>query len=147
MTDRLEVVWEEFRKEDLFAQCVGELWQAEKAKVPYVAFDLESDGEKIREFAFRAEGNTRPYDGEEQLKTLGKVLRRHSIVVGHNVKKWDLPILEKKGFSTSAFVWDTLEIEILLDPCRYAYALHAAHHAKEDTELTDGLFWDQLYRL
>lgn len=147
VTDRLEVVWEEFRKEDLFAQCVGELWQAEKAKVPYVAFDLESDGEKIREFAFRAEGNTRPYDGEEQLKTLGKVLRRHSIVVGHNVKKWDLPILEKKGFSTSAFVWDTLEIEILLDPCRYAYALHAAHHAKEDTELTDGLFWDQLYRL
>ena len=145
--DILSVVWNEFRNDALFVQCMGEIWPAEKAKVPYVSFDLESDGEEIREFAFRAEVNTRAYDGEEQLETLGNALQRHSIVVGHNVKKWDLPILEKKGITTGAFVWDTLEVELLLNPCRYAYSLHAAHHAKEDVELTDKLFWDQLYRL
>lgn len=145
--DVLRVVWEQFRNDALFVQCMGEIWPAEKAKVPYVSFDLESDGEDIREFAFRAEGNTRVYDGEEQLETLGNALQRHSIVVGHNVKKWDLPVLENKGITTGAFVWDTLEIELLLNPCRYAYSLHAAHHAKEDVELTDKLFWDQLYRM
>ena len=145
--DVLRVVWEQFRNDALLVQCMGEIWPAEKAKVPYVSFDLESDGEEIREFAFRAEVNTRAYDGEEQLETLGNALQRHSIVVGHNVKKWDLPILEKKGITTGAFVWDTLEVELLLNPCRYAYSLHAAHHAKEDVELTDKLFWDQLYRL
>lgn len=144
--DVLKVVWEQFRNDALFAQCMGEIWPAEKAKVPYVSFDLESNGEEIREFAFRAEGNTRAYDGDEQLETLGNALQRHSIIVGHNVKKWDLPILENKGITTGAFVWDTLEVELLLNPCRYAYSLHAAHHAKEDVELTDKLFWDQLYR-
>ena len=145
--DVLRVVWEQFRNDALFVQCMGEIWPAEKAKVPYVSFDLESDGEDIREFAFRAEGNTRAYDGVEQLETLENALQRHSIVVGHNVKKWDLPVLEEKGITTGAFVWDTLEIELLLNPCRYAYSLHAAHHAKEDVELTDKLFWDQLYRM
>lgn len=145
--DRQRIVWEQFRDDALFGQCMGELWQKEKSKVPYIAFDLESDGDALREFAFRTDGNTRAYDGEEQLENLGNALRRKSIIVGHNVKKWDLPILERKGIATEAFVWDTLEIELLLDPCRYAYSLHAAHHAKEDVELTDGLFWDQLYRL
>lgn len=145
--DVLRVVWEQFRNDALFVQCMDEIWPAEKAKVPYVSFDLESNGEEIREFAFRAEGNTRAYDGDEQLETLGNALQRHSIIVGHNVKKWDLPILENKGITTGAFVWDTLEVELLLNPCRYAYSLHAAHHAKEDVELTDKLFWDQLYRL
>ena len=146
-SDVLRVVWGAFRNDALFVQCMGDIWPAEKAKVPYVAFDLESDGEEIREFAFRAEGNTRAYEGDEQIESIGNALRRHSIVVGHNVKKWDLPVLEKRGIATGAFVWDTLEIELLLNPCRYAYSLHAAHHAKEDVELTDKLFWDQLYRL
>lgn len=35
----------------------------------------------------------------------------------------------------------------LLNPCRYAYSLHTAHNAKDDTELTDRLFWNQLLRL
>lgn len=47
----------------------------------------------------------------------------------------------------STFVWDTLEIEILLNPCRYAYSLHTEHNAEADTRLTNELFWNQLYRL
>lgn len=88
------------------------------------------------------------YQGEEQLNTLLRALKGTEIIVGHRIKAWDLGcILSKKGFESNAFVWDTLEIEILLNPCRYSYALHTGHTAQEDTELVDRLFWNQLYRL
>ena len=144
-TKRLVV--EEFVETKLYKQFVEEWWNREKAEVPYVVFDLETDGETIKEFAFLKDDNTRSYDSEEQLRSLGRALSRQDIVVGHNIKEWDLPILEKKGITTNQFVWDTLEIEILLNPCRYAYSLHTKHNAKEDTELTNELFWNQLYRL
>ena len=35
---------------DLF---IGEQWKKLKSQIPYVAFDLESDGDTIKEFAFR----------------------------------------------------------------------------------------------
>ena len=70
-----------------------------------------------------------------------------SIIVGHNIKEWDLPILTKHGLSFNGFIWDTLEIELLLNPCRYAYSLKTTHIAKDDVELTDNLFWNQLLRL
>ncbi len=141
------LIIEEFTETKLYNQFVEEWWNREKAEVPYVVFDLETDGETIEEFAFLKEDNTRSYKSEEQLRTLGRALSRQDIVVGHNIKEWDLPILEKKGITTNQFVWDTLEIEILLNPCRYAYSLHTKHNAKEDTELTNELFWNQLYRL
>jgi hypothetical protein len=113
-----------------------------------VAFDLESDGDTIKEFAFRKDESTKVYQGEEQLNTLLRALKGTEIIVGHRIKAWDLGcILSKKGFESNAFVWDTLEIEILLNPCRYSYALHTGHTAQEDTELVDRLFWNQLYRL
>jgi ATP-dependent DNA helicase RecQ len=40
-----------------------------------------------------------------------------------------------------------LEIEILLNPCRYAYSLRTSHKAGDDTQLENCLFWNQLYRL
>ena len=81
------------------------------------------------------------------MSTLGRAIARTPIVVGHNIRQWDLPILEKKEYTTKSFVWDTLEIEILLNPCRYAYSLHTTHNATDDVELTNDLFWNQLYRL
>lgn len=132
---------------------VQDKWESRKSEVPYVVFDLEisvaaSSGKRnIRQFAFRKENNTRTYDGEEQLNSLKRALSKADIVVGHHIRQWDLPILDEKGISTTGFVWDTLEMEILLAPCRYAYALHTTHDAKGDTELTDKLFWNQLYRI
>ena len=143
-----EIVSTYFSSTHLFELYVGELWKSLKASVPYVAFDLESDGVAISEFAFRTCENTQVYQSEEQLGTLLRALKRTEIIVGHRIKKWDLgQVLSKKGFESQAFVWDTLEIEILLDPCRYSYALHTSHSAQEDTELVDRLFWNQLYRL
>lgn len=137
-----------FASTELFDLYIGEQWKKLKTEVPYVSFDLESDGESIREFAFRMDENTKVHQGEEQLGSLLRALTNTEIIVGHRIKEWDLgTVLKKKGFESSAFVWDTLEIEILLNPCRYSYALHTGHTAQEDTELVDRLFWNQLYRL
>lgn len=142
-----DIVVQYFASTKLFDLFIGEQWKKLKSQIPYVSFDLETDGDTIKEFAFRKDENTKVYQGEEQLSTLLRALKRTEIIVGHRIKAWDLGRLSKKGFESNAFVWDTLEIEILLNPCRYSYALHTGHTAQEDTELVDRLFWNQLYRL
>ena len=142
------IVAKYFASTGLFDLYIGEQWKKLRSKIPYVSFDLESDDNTIREFAFRSNDNTKVYQGEEQLGSLLRALKRTKIIVGHRIKEWDLgKVLNKKGFDSNAFIWDTLEIEILLNPCRYSYALHTGHTAQEDTELVDRLFWNQLYRL
>ena len=143
----LNIVATEFRETELFSLYIGDKWNSLKSDIPYIAFDLESDGDIITQFAFLTEDNIRTYDGEEQLNSLMRKLKNQKIIVGHNIKQWDLPILEKKGLKTMAYVWDTLEIEILLNPCRYAYSLHTSHNAEDDTKLVNDLFWNQLFRL
>ena len=139
----------DFKGSKLFTSYIGQKWDSIKGNMPYCVFDLESNGDSIREFAFYAEDNMRPYTGEDQINSLFRKLKKSTIIVGHNIKLWDLPILNKKGLQIpdSTFVWDTLEIEILLNPCRYAYSLHTEHNAEADTRLTNELFWNQLYRL
>ena len=143
------VTSEDFKGSKLFTSYIGQKWDSIKGNMPYCVFDLESNGDSIREFAFYAEDNMRPYTGEDQINSLFRKLKKSPIIVGHNIKLWDLPILNKKGLQIpdSTFVWDTLEIEILLNPCRYAYSLHTEHNAEADTKLTNELFWNQLYRL
>ena len=141
------VTSEDFKDSKLFTSYVGQKWETIKGNMPYCVFDLESDGETIREFAFYADDNMRPYTGEDQINSLFRKLKKSPIIVGHNIKLWDLPILYNRGLQIpeNTFIWDTLEIEILLNPCRYAYSLHTEHEA--DTRLTNELFWNQLYRL
>lgn len=143
-----DLVAKYFASSRLFELYIGEQWKKLKSQIPYVCFDLESDGESIREFAFRTADNTKSYQGEGQLSSLLRALKRTDIIVGHRIKEWDLgTVLSKRGYESDAFVWDTLEVEILLNPCRYSYALHTGHTATEDTELVDRLFWNQLFRL
>lgn len=143
----MEVVCKHFKRTELYNNYIKEKWDICKAEVPYVVFDIESDEEDITQFAYLKDDNLRYYEAEEQLKSLKRALERTPIVVGHNIKQWDLPILEKKGITTKSFIWDTLEIEILLNPCRYAYSLRTSHNAGDDTQLENSLFWNQLYRL
>ena len=143
----LDIAYEYFRKDKPYPKYISDNWDICKAEVPYVVFDIESDGENITQFAYLKENNLRYYEAEEQLKSLQRALERTPIVVGHNIKQWDLPILEKRGVTTKSFIWDTLEIEILLNPCRYAYSLRTSHKAGDDTQLENSLFWNQLYRL
>ena len=143
----IDIVYKHFKDKPIFKMHIGEKWDICKAEVPYVVFDIETDGDTITEFSFLKEDNVRTFEDEEQLKSLGRAITRTPIVVGHNIKQWDLPILARKGITTKSFIWDTLEIEILLNPCRYAYSLRTKHKSEEDTLLESQLFWNQLYRL
>lgn len=145
--DYEHIVMEHLKETEIYRDFIKERWDEEKSNMPYIVLDIESDGENISEFAFIYEDHTQTFNNETQLKALGRRLKKADIVVGHNIRIWDLPILEKKGITTSAFIWDTLEMEILLNPCRYAYSLHTQHNASYDAELTNKLFWNQLYRL
>lgn len=131
----MELVETHLKDTELHEIYIGQKWKRCQAEVPYVVFDIESDGNNISEFAYLKEGNVREFSSNNQLPSLGRAISKTAIVVGHNIKQWDLPILNKKGVSTSSFIWDTLEIEILLNPCRYAYSLRTEHNAKADTEL------------
>lgn len=136
-----------FSDTKLFDLYIGEQWAELRSRLPYVVFDIESDGDQIKEFAFRSADYTHYYEDEGQLDSLVQEINSKDIVVGHRIKQWDLNIIESHRSINPTFVWDTLEIEILLNPCRYAYSLLTKHNAKDDTELTDRLFWNQLFRL
>lgn len=143
-----KIVCQHFSSTGLFELYMGEQWKLLKATIPYVAFDCATDGDTIQEFSFRAKGNTQYYQDENQLNALFRALTRTDIIVGHRIKNRHLrEMLQTKGLSTQAFIWDTLEIEILLNPCRYSYALQTVQNTKENTEMIDRLFWNQLYRL
>ena len=143
----LQILSEYFSDTELFDLYIEDLWSDFQHKIPYTVFDLETDGNTIKEFAFLKEGNTYYYQKEKPIHTLLEIINTTPIIVGHRIKQWDLEILKSYGKISPIFVWDTLEMEILLNPCRHAYSLYTAHNAKDDTELTDKLFWNQLFRL
>lgn len=142
-----DVILGYFTDTSIYTHFMHDKWEELKLQVPHLTFDIESDGDNISEFAFRYEENTRSYSSQKQIKSLIRRINDASIIVGHNIKEWDLPILTKHGLSFNGFIWDTLEIELLLNPCRYAYSLKTTHIAKNDVELIDQLFWNQLLRL
>lgn len=142
-----DVILGYFKDTRIYSHFMHDKWEELKLQVSHLTFDLESDGDNISEFAFRYEENTRSYSSGRQIGSLIRRINDASIIVGHNIKEWDLPILTKHGLNFSGFIWDTLEIELLLNPCRYAYSLKTTHIAKDDVELTDNLFWNQLLRL
>lgn len=142
-----DVATKYFKRNRLYTLFIDEKWNELQRQFPYVVFDLEGDRSEIREFAFHAENNICSYETEAELPALFSALEGKEIIVGHNITRWDLPILEDRGFTSKSFVWDTLLMEILLNPCRYAYSLKTTHNAKDDVELTNKLFWFQLQRL
>lgn len=76
------VTSEDFKGSKLFTSYIGQKWDSIKGNMPYCVFDLESDGDSIREFAFYAEDNMRPYTGEDQINSLFRKLKKSPIIVG-----------------------------------------------------------------
>lgn len=143
-----QLVSKYFANTKLFELYMGEQWQHLKASIPYVSFDIWTEGDSIKEFSFRTEENTKYYQDESQFGSLLRALKRVEIVVGHRIKDWHLKsVMQSRGYDNHAFVWDTLEIEILLNPCRYSYTLQTTETSKNSVETIDRLFWNQLYRL
>lgn len=134
------------------------------ANLGYAVFDLEAHiGEDGKAHIYQAaittdDGNTAQYSGEAhneisqaELKSFSEIFNRHQILVGHNIKKWDLDVLKKKRIipGKEQCIWDTLEVELLLNPTRPSFALNAegGHVARNDVAATITLFHQQVYAI
>lgn len=124
----------------------------ELSSIPFLSFDIESDREKVHEFAWvnslesRSDKDYTTF--EDGLNDLLSRLKSAKIIVGHNVKQFDIPILKEHGLqAVENNVWDTLEIEMLLNPCRFSYALKTEHNAIADSFLALKLFKNQICRI
>lgn len=132
--------------------CIRNIFKA-FAVIPYIAFDLETKNDEITEFAFITNDGVvkseKDYTNNELgLTELVTSLSSGKIVIGQNIKKFDIPILERHNLELSSdIIWDTLEIEYLLNPCRYSYGLKTSHTAIEDTRNCLELFYTQIIRI
>ena len=126
--------------------------EREIEKIDFLCFDLESDTETIKEFAWKEKlGIKSDADFKNQkvgLSELIELINKSSLIIGQNIKEFDLIVLSNHGASPATdIIWDTLEIEMLLNPERFSYGLKAQHSAIADTELTYQLFKNQLARI
>lgn len=88
---------------------------------------------------------------EEEWKPFDENINRARIIIGHNIKRHDCILLNNRCtnsiYVTDDKIWDTLEIEAILNPSRDTYALVVPHKAKEDVQVIEKLFWTQLRRI
>lgn len=131
---------------------IAEILEGEFSKIDFLCFDLETDGEKIREFAWKTSLGVKSESDfkklEDGIAELVTLINAGSLIIGQNIREFDLSVLANYGASpTSDFIWDTLEVEMLLNPERFSYGLKTQHSAAFDTELTYRLFKNQLSRI
>ena len=131
---------------------IAEILEGEFSKIDFLCFDLETDGEKIREFAWKTSFGVKSESDFKKLKDgiaeLVTLINSGTLIIGQNIKEFDLSVLANYGASpTSDFIWDTLEVEMLLNPERFSYGLKTQHSSASDTELTYRLFKNQLSRI
>ena len=128
------------------------LLESEISKIDFLCFDLESDGEKIKQFAWKNEFGVKSESDfkklEDGIAELVTQINSGSLIIGQNIKRFDLSVLANHGLSSSPdSIWDTLDVEMLLNPKRFSYGLKTQHSAASDTELTYRLFKNQLSRI
>ncbi|HRO06997.1 MAG TPA: UvrD-helicase domain-containing protein [Ferruginibacter sp.] len=131
---------------------IAGILENEFSKIDFLCFDLETDGEKIREFAWKTSLGAKSESDfkklEDGIAELVTLINSGSLIIGQNIKEFDLYVLANHGASPkSDFIWDTLEVEMLLNPERFSYGLKTQHSASSDTELTYRLFKNQLSRI
>jgi hypothetical protein len=124
----------------------------ELAVIDSLVFDLETDTTSIRQIAWVRHGEPSLLHEKDDvtagLKKFTELLKQKDLVVGHNIKKFDLKVLKaiKIDYNPS-LIWDTFEIEILLNPVRISYALNGAHNALNDAKVNHKLFRNQICRI
>ena len=131
---------------------IAAILESEFSKIDFLCFDIESDGKKINEFAWKSKLGVKSESDfkkrEDGIAELVSLINSGSLIIGQNIKEFDLSVLSNHGASPSAdFIWDTLEFEMLLNPERFNYGLKTQHSAVSDTELTYRLFKNQLSRI
>ncbi|MBY5950540.1 UvrD-helicase domain-containing protein [Algoriphagus marincola] len=129
-----------------------EILESQISKVGYVCFDLEIRDEAIKEYAWLTSDGLKSHVDFNELSEgkneLIDVIDSNDLVIGQNIKEFDLPYLEEFNEERSAkVVWDTLEIELLLNQTRKSYGLKTSHTAIDDTKQTFQLFINQVLRI
>lgn len=139
---------------DVEDKVFGALFKYISSLIDYACFDLESNGEIIKEIAWVSHKNQenqsfKKSDVDSGLDLFKELtLVSSSIFVGHNIVEWDIPILSKFNIRINQYqVWDTLLVETFLSPEFKNYALVTVHTAIDDAKLTRNLFLNQFCRI
>lgn len=118
-----------------------------------ISFDIEynSAREELTQIAYWSNCEPEPhfYKGNQVEKGREEfiaALKEANVLVGHNIKEWDLPKLNIE-IGSEVFIWDTLEVERVLNTVRQSYSLLTTHDAMNDTINAYNLFCDQVYRI
>ncbi|HDX0788397.1 TPA: UvrD-helicase domain-containing protein [Stenotrophomonas maltophilia] len=117
-----------------------------------LAFDLETDGERIWEIGCARNAQASLLHDERSatdldvaMADLGERVHAAPLVVGHNVLAWDWPIVARHiALASVPVIWDTLLIGYLLEPQAASHALGGRHHADQDALDALQLFKRQL---
>lgn len=120
-----------------------------------LAFDLETDGERIWEVGCARSGQASLLHDERGGTDLDTVLadleeriQAAPLLVGHNILAWDWPIVSRHFKSDAEpLIWDTLLVQYLLEPQAPSHALGGNHRADQDAAAAGQLFKEQLDRL
>lgn len=135
-------------------QLIDELFK----QMDTAVFDLETKGEVItqaglvpnsgKEFSVR---NKSANLSEKELQSFCEQLEKHKTIAGHNIKEYDLRILENLGFKPENHaIWDTYEIQAALSPFSTDLRLYNPndpHNALPDAKAAAGLMKAQIIEL
>ena len=92
-----------------------------------IVFDIETDGfldvlTKIHVFSWSVVGSG-VVQSTNDLSVIQEIMDKATVVVGHNVVSFDLPVLQKFGIYTDASIIDTLPLSWYLEPKRIRHGL------------------------
>ncbi len=118
--------------------CIDRCFTSEiSLRIP-IALDIESDGDTIHQLGvFDGSSVTHHTDPAEISQTLRQLGSRRDeiLLIGHNIRNWDLPQMEAHGggLGRDSFpLVDTLELAAACFPFRDTLALKSRHKAGED---------------
>lgn len=120
-----------------------------------LALDLETDGEEIWSLGYFFRGQRKLFDLkategptlQSALKALDTALGECLLVVGHNVQRWDWPIIRNRlPTRRSPLLWDTMLTQFVHEPWSESFSLGSSHRPDEDAEASFVLFERQLRR-
>lgn len=118
-----------------------------------ISFDIEynSARKELTQIAYLRSCDPEPhfFNGNQVEKGREEfiaALKEANVLVGHNIKEWDLPKLNIE-IGSEVFIWDTLEVEQLLNMVRGSYSLVTSHTADADARKAYELFRDQVNRM
>ena len=93
-----EIISEHYRETTVERTYYFSKWQRASA-LKLASFDIESDADTISQAAvFDEKGNKTEMAESGDLNPVISIINGAEVLIGHNIKEWDIPILKRKGF-------------------------------------------------